>query len=57
MYIIGCFYMIVSAAVCSVFAFINLLAYGTPFMGIVLFACGVCFAGGWAAIAKEFCDG
>ena len=55
MYIIGCFYMIVTAAVCSVFAFLNLLEYGTPFMGLILFACGVCFTGGWAAIAKECC--
>jgi hypothetical protein len=56
MYLISCFFMIVSSAVCSVFAFIDLLAYGTPFMGIILFTCGVCFTGGWAAIAKEFCD-
>jgi|TARA_R100000353_G_scaffold2316_3_gene3443 hypothetical protein len=57
MYIIGCFWMMLSASVCSVFAFLHLLEYGTPFMGMVLFVCGVCFAGGWAAIAKEFCDG
>ena len=56
MYIIGCFWMMLSASVCSVFAFLH-LQYGTPFMGMVLFVCGVCFAGGWAAIAKEFCDG
>ena len=56
MYIIGCFFMIACSAVCSMFAFANLLAYGTPFMGFVLFACGVCFAGGWAAIAMEFAD-
>lgn len=56
MYIIGCFFMIACSAVCSMFAFANLLAYGTPFMGFILFACGVCFAGGWAAIAMEFAD-
>ena len=57
MYIIGCFWMMLLASVCTVFAFLHLLEYGTPFMGIVLFACGVCFAGGWAAIRKEFCNG
>ena len=57
MYIIGCFWMMLLASVCTVFACLHLLEYGTPFMGIVLFACGVCFAGGWAAIRKEFFNG
>ena len=54
MYILGCFFMIMSSAFASVFAMIELMANGTPFMGLVLLACGACFVGGWAAIAMEF---
>ena len=56
MYIIGCFFMLLSAAVVGVFAFIDLMQNGTPFMGVILFTCGACFAGGWIAIAMEFAD-
>jgi len=56
MYILGCFFMIISSAFASVFAMIELMANGTPFMGLVLLACGACFVGGWAAIAMEFSD-
>ena len=54
MYILGCFFMIMSSAFASVFAMIELMANGTPFMGLILLACGACFVGGWAAIAMKF---
>ena len=56
MYIIGCFFMLLSAAVVGCFAMIDLMQNGTPFMGRILFTCGACFAGGWIAIAMEFAD-
>lgn len=56
MYILACFFMIMSSAFASVFAMIELMANGTPLMGLVLLACGACFAGGWMCIAMEFSD-
>ena len=56
MYIIGGFFMLLSAAVSGIFAFLDLMQNGTPFMGVILFTCGVCFAGGWIAIAMELDD-
>ena len=54
MYIVGCFFMVIGSAFASVVAIIEWLANGTPFMGLVLLACGACFVGGIAALAMEF---
>ena len=57
MNILACMCIVVGSAVVSTFAFINLLTYGTPMMGIILFGCGACFVGGWIAIAMELDNG
>ena len=46
--------MVIGSAFASVVAIIEWLANGTPFMGLVLLACGACFVGGIAALAMEF---
>ena len=56
MYIVGCFFMVIGSVFASLVAMIELIHNGTPFMGLVLLACGACFVGGWAAIAMEFSD-
>lgn len=53
MYAISCVFMIMSSAIVSTFAFIDLMMYGTPMMGIILFGCGACFVGGWIELARK----
>ena len=57
MNIFACMFMIVCSAIVSTFAFIDLLTYGTPMLGVILFGCGACFVGGWIAIAVELDNG
>ena len=54
MYIVGCFFMVIGSVFASLVAMIELIHNGTPFMGLVLLACGACFVGGIVAIAMEF---
>lgn len=56
MYIISLMFMIVSGAVCGMFAFIELHLTGAPLMGYVIAGSVACFVGGWVEIAKLFCD-
>jgi|TARA_R100001015_G_C4561599_1_gene121354 hypothetical protein len=51
--IMGYFWMTFTSAMCGGFAFYNLLQTGAPLMGLVLFASGAMFVGGWILIAEE----
>ena len=46
--------MVIGSVFASLVAMIELIHNGTPFMGLVLLACGACFVGGIVAIAMEF---
>ena len=49
-------FAMMASAVTGFFAFIKLMETGAPIMGLVLFACGICFAGAWVCIAHAFED-
>jgi len=56
MYLHGLLFMIVSGAVCGLFAVLQLHITGAPFWGYAIAGSVACFVGGWIEIARQFVE-